>query len=68
VLWSGLAANGCHLNSNKSRTLPFENRKNILSIALSPDGNVLMSIDEGQQLNVRTKLEQVSLKLGERFI
>ncbi|KAK6909144.1 hypothetical protein I203_103159 [Kwoniella mangroviensis CBS 8507] len=34
------------LVNNKSRTLPFENRKNISSIALSPDGNVLMSIDE----------------------
>lgn len=36
------------LSSNKSRTLPFENRKNIASIALSPDGNVLISIDEGE--------------------
>lgn len=34
--------------SNKSRTLPFENRKNIACIALSPDGNVLISIDEGE--------------------
>ncbi|GHJ86265.1 hypothetical protein NliqN6_2667 [Naganishia liquefaciens] len=34
------------LVNNKSRTLPFENRKNILSIALSPDGKVLLSIDE----------------------
>ena len=34
--------------SNKSRTLGFENRKNIASIALSPDGNVLLSVDEGQ--------------------
>ncbi|WVQ83639.1 hypothetical protein IAT38_005781 [Cryptococcus sp. DSM 104549] len=34
------------LVNNKSRTLPFENRKNIASIALSPDGNVLISIDE----------------------
>ena len=33
--------------SNKSRTLPVENRKNIAVIALSPDGNVLVSIDEG---------------------
>ncbi len=36
-----------HDFSNKSRTLPFENRKNISCIALSPDGNVLISIDEG---------------------
>ncbi|KAK4688689.1 periodic tryptophan protein 2, partial [Tremellales sp. Uapishka_1] len=34
------------LVNNKSRTLPFENRKNIACIALSPDGNVLISIDE----------------------
>lgn len=33
--------------SNKSRTLPFENRKNIACIALSPDGQVLISIDQG---------------------
>lgn len=32
--------------SNKSRTLPFENRKNIACIALSPDGQLLLSIDE----------------------
>ncbi|THH11416.1 hypothetical protein EW145_g645 [Phellinidium pouzarii] len=34
------------LVSNKSYTLPFENRKNIAAIALSPDGNVLISVDE----------------------
>jgi len=34
--------------SNKSRTLGFENRKNIACIALSPDGNVLLSVDEGE--------------------
>lgn len=33
--------------SNKSYTLPFENRKNIAAIALSPDANVLVSVDEG---------------------
>lgn len=33
--------------SNKSRTFPFENRKNIAVIALSPDSNVLVSVDEG---------------------
>lgn len=32
--------------SNKSYTLPFENRKNIAAIALSPDGNTLLSVDE----------------------
>jgi hypothetical protein len=34
--------------SNKSRTLPFENRKNVACIALSPDGQVLISIDAGE--------------------
>ncbi|KZT03785.1 WD40 repeat-like protein [Laetiporus sulphureus 93-53] len=34
------------LVNNKSRTFPFENRKNIAAIALSPDSNVLISVDE----------------------
>ncbi|ORY31612.1 WD40-repeat-containing domain protein [Naematelia encephala] len=34
------------LVNNKSRTLNFENRKNIACIALSPNGNLLLSIDE----------------------
>ncbi|RXK40807.1 periodic tryptophan protein 2 [Tremella mesenterica] len=34
------------LVNNKSSTLAFENRKNIACIALSPDGNILISIDE----------------------
>ncbi|KAF9787924.1 WD40 repeat-like protein [Thelephora terrestris] len=34
------------LVNNKSRTLPFENRKNIAAIALSPDSNVLITVDE----------------------
>ncbi|KAI0056211.1 WD40 repeat-like protein [Artomyces pyxidatus] len=34
------------LVNNKSFTFPFQNRKNIAAIALSPDGNVLLSIDE----------------------
>ena len=33
--------------SNKSRTLAFENRKNVARVALSPDATVLISIDEG---------------------
>ena len=33
--------------SNKSFTFAFENRKNISALALSPDGNVLVSVDEG---------------------
>ncbi|KAL4079545.1 WD40-repeat-containing domain protein [Scleroderma citrinum] len=34
------------LVNNKSRTLPFQNRKNISRIALSPDANILISVDE----------------------
>ncbi|KAI0049222.1 WD repeat protein [Auriscalpium vulgare] len=34
------------LVNNKSFTFPFQNRKNIAAIALSPDGNVLISVDE----------------------
>ncbi|PCH35317.1 WD40 repeat-like protein [Wolfiporia cocos MD-104 SS10] len=34
------------LVNNKSRTFPFENRKNVAAIALSPDCNVLLSVDE----------------------
>ena len=33
--------------SNKSRTLPFETRKNIAAIALSPDTHILLVVDEG---------------------
>lgn len=44
------------LVNNKSRTLPVENRKNIAAIALSPDGNVLVSVDEdGRALLVNFK-------------
>ncbi|KAA1472461.1 WD repeat protein [Dentipellis sp. KUC8613] len=34
------------LVNNKSHTFAFQNRKNIAAIALSPDSNVLLSIDE----------------------
>ncbi|KAF9239823.1 WD40-repeat-containing domain protein [Melanogaster broomeanus] len=34
------------LVNNKSRTLPFENRKNIAAICLSPDASLLISVDE----------------------
>ncbi|KAJ6487922.1 WD40-repeat-containing domain protein [Mycena sanguinolenta] len=34
------------LVNNKSFTFPFENRKNISALALSPDGNVLISVDD----------------------
>ncbi|KAJ7682953.1 WD40-repeat-containing domain protein [Mycena rosella] len=34
------------LVNNKSFTFPFENRKNIAALALSPDANVLISVDD----------------------
>ncbi|KAJ1916205.1 U3 snoRNP protein [Mycoemilia scoparia] len=34
------------LKNNKSETLPFENDKNITHIGLTPNGNLLLSIDE----------------------
>ncbi|KAJ3774669.1 WD40 repeat-like protein [Lentinula raphanica] len=44
------------LVNNKSHTFAFENRKNISRIALSPDGNVLLSVDEdGRALLVNYK-------------
>ncbi|KAJ4468761.1 quinon protein alcohol dehydrogenase-like superfamily [Lentinula aciculospora] len=44
------------LVNNKSLTFAFENRKNIARIALSPDGNVLISVDEdGRALLVNYK-------------
>ncbi|KAF9068823.1 WD40-repeat-containing domain protein [Rhodocollybia butyracea] len=44
------------LVNNKSFTFAFENRKNIARIALSPDGNVLISVDEdGRSLLVNYK-------------
>ncbi|POV94635.1 hypothetical protein PSHT_16092 [Puccinia striiformis] len=44
------------LVNNKSRTLNFQNRKNIYRIALDPRGNILISIDEdGRALLVNLK-------------
>jgi len=34
--------------SNKLFRFPFENRKNIATIVLSPDGNVLIFVDAGE--------------------
>ncbi|KNC96819.1 snoRNA-binding rRNA-processing protein PWP2 [Spizellomyces punctatus DAOM BR117] len=34
------------LVSNKSHTLPFENRKDIVRLALSPNGSLLITVDE----------------------
>lgn len=38
-----------NLCSNKSFTLPFSHRKNIATIGLTPQGNLLLSIDEDGQ-------------------
>ncbi|KAF8889622.1 quinon protein alcohol dehydrogenase-like superfamily [Infundibulicybe gibba] len=44
------------LVNNKSYTFPFENRKNIAIIALSPDANVLVTVDDdGRALLVNFK-------------
>ncbi|KAG8928017.1 hypothetical protein FRC00_001884, partial [Tulasnella sp. 408] len=44
------------LVNNKSRTFAFENRHNISAIALSPDANILVSVDEeGRALLVNFK-------------
>ncbi|KAI3601293.1 small nucleolar ribonucleoprotein complex subunit [Moniliophthora roreri] len=44
------------LVNNKSFTFAFENRKNIAAIALSPDSNILISVDEdGRALLVNFK-------------
>ncbi|XP_006463359.1 hypothetical protein AGABI2DRAFT_186957 [Agaricus bisporus var. bisporus H97] len=44
------------LVNNKSWTYAFENRKNIAALALSPDGNVLISVDDdGRALLVNAK-------------
>jgi len=34
-------------HSNKSHTFPFQTRKNIAAIALSPNANILITVDEG---------------------
>jgi hypothetical protein len=53
-------------DSNKSYTFPFENRKNIAAIALSPDANVLVSVDEGafNHFNIRDVLNHLRLQMA----
>ena len=36
-----------HSDSNKSFTFPFENRKNIYRFAVSPNGLLMITVDEG---------------------
>lgn len=38
------------LCSNSSHTLPFENRTNIKHMALSPNGSLLITVDDGAAL------------------
>lgn len=38
---------GIVLPSNTSCTLPFENQKNIYRFTVSPDGMLMISVDEG---------------------
>jgi len=47
--------------SNSSFTFPFENRKNIAVIALSPDSNVLISVDEGTLIGFTSPWRALSL-------
>ncbi|KAI6652717.1 hypothetical protein LOD99_4103 [Oopsacas minuta] len=56
------------LKNNKSTTFPFQNRKNISRIALSPDGDLLLSVDDDGRLilvNLYRKvvLQHINLKL-----
>ena len=34
--------------SNKSCTFPFENQKNVYCFTISPDGLLMISVDEGR--------------------
>ena len=39
--------------SNKSETLPVESQLNITTLALAPDGNLLIAVNEGMK-NMKT--------------
>jgi periodic tryptophan protein 2 len=39
------------LKNNKARTFPFENAKNIRRVAVSPDGVLMVTVDEGENLD-----------------
>ena len=42
-------------DSNKSFTFPFENRKNIHQFAVSPNGLLMITVDEGQLISNSTR-------------
>ena len=41
---------GLSPHSNKATTFPFENAKNIRTVAVSPDGVLMITVDEGGYL------------------
>lgn len=41
--------------SNKSETLPVENTKNITAVAISPDGQLLIAVSEGINIDNANK-------------
>lgn len=40
----------CVSSSNTSETLPISTSKNITCVGVSPDGNLALVVDEGEQL------------------
>lgn len=48
-------------NSNTSHTLPFAHRKNIARLALTPRGNLLLSIDEDGKAILTNVLRDITL-------
>ena len=59
-------------DSNKSFTFPFENRKNIHQFAVSPNGLLMITVDEGQRNSTTTtvliSLIGTRLQLGKLYI
>ena len=43
------------IRSNTSCTFPFENQKNIYRFAVSPDGLIMISVDEGMYYTKQKK-------------
>lgn len=50
-------------SSNTSETLPISTAKNITCVGLSPDGNLAVVVDEGEQLPL-TSHENTAAKLA----
>lgn len=47
--------------SNKSWTLPFGNHKNIARICLSPDGRIIITVDDGKYGDLRNSLAAICI-------